>query len=186
MGRKSREKRERHDRESRRGCSDSTERAASDIPRTNRIRNLQDQLREEVDGDAVFWTSDRCPTEVQESDLEDILAFESTGKGVSLFLGLQERGIALPRPEELSEQQSIRKIEEVLHALARLRIFLIGYETMSPCEFYATLWNETLWEGCYVEKRNPGAMTLIDVSHQMSHADFMRLMEDMHKGASVQ
>ncbi len=159
--------------------------ATSDIPRTNLIRDLQDQLRREVDENAVFWTSDKCPTEVQESDLEDILAFESTGKGISLFLGLQEHGINLPRPEDLDEPQSISKIEEVLRALARLRIFLLGFENMSPREFYATLWNETLWEGCYVEKRNPGAMTLIDVSHRMSHADFKHLMEHMHKGTSV-
>jgi len=51
----------------------------------------------------------------------------------------------------------------VLHALARLRIFLVG-STNDRRESYSTIWNQTLWEGCYIEKRNPEACTLIDVS----------------------
>ncbi|HYK90777.1 MAG TPA: hypothetical protein VE398_18535, partial [Acidobacteriota bacterium] len=70
--------------------------------------------------------------------------------------------------------------------LAGLGVLLIGFEHLGPREFYSTLWNETLWEGCYVEKRIPGAVTLIDVSHEMSRSDWRRVMEDLKKSQSVQ
>jgi hypothetical protein len=185
VGRKSREKRQRRETDIQSEREDPGNQATPDGARATRIGDLQDRLKREVDEDAVFWTSGNCPAEVRETDLEDILAFESTGAGVSLFEGLQAHGVILPRPEELDEQQSAAKIAEVLHELLRLRILLVGFEDMTALEFYSTLWNETLWEGCYVEKRNPGAMTLIDVSHRLSRADFMRLMEDLHKTGRV-
>ncbi|MBZ5495756.1 MAG: hypothetical protein LAP85_05090 [Acidobacteriia bacterium] len=79
--------------------------------------------------------------------MEDILAFESVGSGTSLFEGLQERGLDLPLPEKLDEQQSAEKATEVLHALACLRVYLIGFENMTAREFYSTLWNQNTQEG---------------------------------------
>jgi hypothetical protein len=63
---------------------------------------------------------------------------------------------------------------------------LVGFENMAPTEFYSTLWNQTLWEGCYLEKRVPGALTIIDVSHAMSKADWQQLMNDLNRAQTVQ
>lgn len=147
---------------------------------------LEEELKSLADGDAVFWTSGNCPAEIRRSNLEDILAFESVGSGTSLFEGLQEHGLELPPPEKLDERQSAEKVTEVLQALASLRIFLIGIEDMTPRQFYSTLWNQTLWEGCYIEKRNPGALTLIDVSHRLSRSDLLEFLEDLKRSGSVQ
>lgn len=125
------------------------------------------------------------PAEIWESNLEDVLAFESVGSGISLFEGLQEHGLDLPQPEKLDDRQSAEKVAEVLYALVALGIFLVGFDDLSPREFYSTLWNDTLWEGCYVEKRNPGALTIIDVSHMMSRSEILQTLEDMQKTASV-
>jgi hypothetical protein len=54
----------------------------------------------------------------------------------------------LPRPETLDEEQSAKKVAEVLRALEELQIILIGFEGMPARHFYRTLWNQTLWEGC--------------------------------------
>jgi hypothetical protein len=167
MGRKSREHRERR------------------AERAGRAHDLEQELKRLTDGDSVFWTANECPEEVRVSNLQDILAFESVGTGPSLFEGLQEHGLDLPPPEKLDERQSVERIRRILRALARLRIFLVGFEDLDPRQFYAKLWNETLWEGCYVEKRNPGAFTLIDVSHKMSRSDLLGIMEELQKPPSV-
>jgi hypothetical protein len=188
MGRRSREHRERRERRERRAQDaqeDSAKEPMTEQKRAKRADELEEDLNRLAGGDAIFWTSGNCPAELRESILEDILAFELTGSGTSLFEGLQEHGLELPPPEKLDELQSTEKVSEVLRALACLRIFLIGFEDMTAREFYSTLWNQTLWEGCYVEKRNPGALTVIDVSHRLSRPDLLRFLEDLQKSGSV-
>jgi hypothetical protein len=188
MGRKSREHKERRERcekEFRDAIKDPVSGTISDRNRTARAGELEDALQRLADGDAVFWTSDNCPPDIRESNLEDILAFESVGGGTSLFQGLQEHGMDLPPPEKLDDQQSAEKAMDVLYALAGLRIFLIGFEHMTAREFYATLWSQTLWEGCYVEKRNPEAVTIIDVSHSLAREDMLQFLEELAKSESV-
>ncbi len=89
--------------------------------------------------------------------------------------------MSLPPPESLDEGQSIREIDEIM-----LRIFLIGFENMTPREFYSTLWIETLWEGCYMKKRNRGAATFMDVSHSLSHSEIRKCLDDLVKYSCVQ
>lgn len=148
-----------------------------DPKRTDRIKKLQEDLNDRSGGDAVFRTSASCPADIQEAHLEDIRAFESVGTGISLFEGLQTHGMDLPRPKQLNELQSRQKAMEVLQALADLKIFLVGFNRMSGCEFYRTLWHQTLWEGCYVKKRHPGSITVIDVSHKMNRLEIQRALD---------
>jgi hypothetical protein len=185
MGRRSREHWERQRRRVQDAAKSSRE-AQTSAQGTDRTAELEAELRSLADGDAVFWTSPDCPAEVRESNLEDILAFESVGSGTSLFEGLQEHGVDLPQPEKLDEMQCARKALEVMHALADLRIFLVGYDHMTARELYSTLWNETLWEGCYVEKRHPGALTVIDVSHLMTHSEVLQFLQDLGQSSAVQ
>ncbi len=151
----------------------------------DRTDALDDDLPRPPDGDAVFLAAADYPDEIRESDLEDILAFESVRSGPSMFEGLQQNGVKLPAPEELDEQGSAMKVVEVLRALMRLRIFLVGFDHMNAREFYSTLYHQTLWEGCYVRKRNPDALTIIDVSHSLSRSDIVKWLEDLNKGESV-
>jgi hypothetical protein len=185
MGRSSREHRERRERRSQSDSGNLGKAAAANENRSGRAEQLERELERKMGGEAVFWTSRDCPEDVRVSDLEDVLAFESVGSGPSLFEGLQKHGIDLQPPEKLDEAQSAEKVMQVMHALARLRIFLVGWEGMTAREFYSTLWRETLWEGCYVEKRNSGALTLIDVSHKLSPSDFQRYLEEMQKSDTI-
>jgi hypothetical protein len=153
----------------------------ADPERMKRIQKLERELNDRADGDAVFWSSPDCPPDALESNLEDILSFESVDSGVSLFEGLQQHGLDLPHPERLDEYRSACKVMEVLQALEDLRIFLVGFEGMNAREFYSTLWNQTLWEGCYVRKRHPGAITLIDVSHKMLRSELEQFLGDIQK-----
>ncbi len=185
MGRQSREHREKRERLFRERFKFSAEDGRAGQKPAGRAGDIDKELKRLSDGDAVFWTSPSCPADVRESNLEDVLAFESVGSGTSMFDGLEEHGIKLPRPEELDERQSAEKSVEVLHALADLRIFLIGFENMNPRELYTRLWHETLWEGCYVEKRNPGAVTIIDVSHALPRSEILKRMEELIRASTI-
>jgi hypothetical protein len=165
---------------SRSGTADET-----NFKQTSRIEKLQEELNILSDGDSIFKVSPECPPDVLESGLEDILAFESVGSGISLFEGLQMHGMDLPRPDKMNESQSAQKVMEVLKALADLQIFLIGFDEMSAREFYSNLYCQTLWEGCYVKKRHAGAMTLIDVSHKMLRSEIQQFLDNFMKVDSV-
>lgn len=145
----------------------------------SQTEQLEEKIRQLAGGDAIFWSSPDCPADVRRESLEAILAFESVGTGQSLFEGLQEHGIDLPHPDKLNEQQCADKAEQVILALFELQIILVGFEKMSPRELYSTLWHQTLWEGCYVDKRLPGAATIIDVSHSLPRSEVLKRLESL-------
>ena len=150
-----------------------------------KIRKLEAELEHVGNGRALFWTTPDCPPEIRRAGLEDVLAFEDIGAGISLFEGLLARGIELPRPETLSERQSSDKAEEVMNALLELQIILVGFEKMSARQLYATIWQQTLWEGCYIEKRFAGAVTILDVSHSIPQTEMLQSLDDVMKICSI-
>jgi hypothetical protein len=182
MGRQSRKHRER---QANRAPNEHACPSGANAEQASRIMKLQDEINDITDGDAVFQTSPNCPVDAYESELEDIRAFEAVGSGVSLFVGLQTHGLELPRPEQLDERQSAEKSNEVMKSLADLRIYLVGFENMTAREFYSTLYHQTLWEGCYVKKRNPCAVTMIDVSHRMSKSKMRQFLDNLLKRETV-
>ncbi len=184
MGRRSREIRERWARRFGRSTDRSGDRSSAEQVRNSHIAELENKLKDLSDGE--YEKVGNVPSETRESHLEDIVAFESVGSGPSLFQGLEQNGVNLPSPEKLDERQCVKKITEVFHALAKLGVLLVGYERMAPRELYSTLWNQTLWEGCYVKKRTLGAVTFMDVSHNMSRSDWKQFMKDLYRSQSVQ
>jgi|WetSurMetagenome_2_1015567.scaffolds.fasta_scaffold512939_1 hypothetical protein len=150
-----------------------------DREQASRIEELRNELNSLSDGKAVFKSSSDITADILESNLEDVIAFESVGSGISLFEGLQQHGMKLQPPDKLNEFRSARKVMEIFRALEELRIFLIGFEEMNARELYSKLWHQTLWEGCYVKKRHPGAITLIDVSHKMRQSDIQQYLDDL-------
>jgi hypothetical protein len=164
MGRKSREHSERRD---------------------IKIAQLEEEIKRMSGGDAHLWSSRNCPPELRESALEDIITFESIGTGTSLFEGLQQHGLDLPHPDKLNEEQSERKVREIMFALTDLHVFLMGYEEMTPRQLYLTLWHETLWEGCYFERKNPYGATFLDVSHKIPRSEILQYLDEMAKASTI-
>ena len=183
MGRKSREKRERRARRTGNSSPTVTLKAEN---RSGRVKQLEAELNQMADGDASFWNREDCPSELRESHLEDVRAFESLSSGPSLFQGLEANGVDLPPPEKLNERQCAEKVVEILDALARVQVFVVGFEQWSPKQAYTKFWEETLWEGCYVEKKTPGGITMIDASHSLTRPDFERLVGDLMRTQFVQ
>jgi len=187
MGRKSREKWERRERQETAedvGQAKASQQTA-DPERAGRIRELKEQLSRLSGGDFESGSYSSCQDDVEEAHLQDVLAFESVGSGPSLFEGLEEHGVALPRPEQLDEEQSHEKILEIMEGLSRQGVFLIGIDNFTGRELYSKLFNETLWEGCYIKKKHPGSMTFMDVSHGISRSEIRRFLESMRATSAV-
>jgi hypothetical protein len=182
MGRQSRKHREKRESKTQNAYNCPN---CADLEQACRIMKLQDEINNLSDGKAMFRVAPDCPADAYESDMEDIRAFEAVGSGISLFIGLQMHGMNLPPPEQLDKIQSAQKVKEVLEALEDLRIFLVGFEGMTACELYSTLYSQTLWEGCYIKKHNPGAVTVIDVSHKMQRSEIMQFLDNLSKRCSI-
>jgi len=150
-----------------------------------RIDKLRNELSLLSGSDSLCDVPPDCPPDMVEAGLQDIIAFESVESGVSLFEGLQRNGMDLPPPKKLNEKQSRRKVMEILKALVELRVFLIGFDGMDGRDLYATLWHQTLWEGCYVRRRCPEAITLIDVSHKMQRSEMRQYLDSLFSTGTI-
>ncbi|HYK91773.1 MAG TPA: hypothetical protein VE398_23605 [Acidobacteriota bacterium] len=75
----------------------------ADSPRTSRIAELMARLKRVTEGE--FELGGCLSPEAKEAHLEDILAFESVSTGTSLFQGLEQHAVKLPRPESLDEHR---------------------------------------------------------------------------------
>lgn len=151
-----------------------------------RVRALEEALRRLCGGDADCWTAHDCPEDLWEAHLEDVLAFENVGVGLSLFEGLEMHGLRLPRPETLNEKQSRKKVFEILQALLGLQVMLAGFEHLSGRQLYRTLFEDTLWDGCYVKKKRPELVTIIDMSRTPRRTEQRLRMIAMAKARTVQ
>jgi hypothetical protein len=184
MGRKSREKWERREGRAGRQQATGTE-GMTEQERLSRIGDIERELTRLSDGEFESVQSSNCPLEDRHQYLEDVLAFESVGSGLSLFEGLEANGLKLPPPEQLNERQALTKLRKIVHALTKIGVFLIGFEDLSPQEFYSVLFHQTLWEGCYLKRRHPGSITFMDVSHRMSRWDLANFMKNLQKEMTV-
>jgi hypothetical protein len=175
MEKKSREKRERRE-----GGT------TTDQERLERIGEIERELNRLADGEYTSGkVSPNLSLEDRQNYLENILAFESVGSGPSLFEGLEANGVRLPRPEQLSDRQCIRKVTKIMKGLSKIGVFLMGFEHLNPRELYTTLFHQTLWEGCYVKRRHPGSVTFIDVSRR-PHSKLVAGMRLLEKAQRVQ
>jgi hypothetical protein len=109
------------------------------------INELREAAREAAGGEMTDWESDDCPPELAEQFWSNVLAYESA-KRTCHFMQLEERGIALPAPEELDDAELTAKLWEVIHALAGMNVFLSQTDHWSDRELYKHMWHETLRE----------------------------------------
>jgi hypothetical protein len=124
----------------------------------NRAGEMEKEARQLEDGDAVFWTSEDCPADLRDFNLEDIPAFEPVRSRNSLFERVQQHGVPLANPEDLGGQQGAAKAGGITLALADLQILLVGFEGMSARQFFWTLWHLGLRERYAINTPNRNAI----------------------------
>jgi LmbE family N-acetylglucosaminyl deacetylase len=120
-------------------------RSFDDIDQEIRINELREAAREAGGGEMTGWESPDCPPHIAEQFWENVLAYESADKTCH-FIQLEQRGVTLPRPEELDDAALTSKLWEVIRALANMNVFLSQTDHWSDRELYEHMWHETLRE----------------------------------------
>ena len=119
---------------------------AHDLDQQIRINELREQTREAAGGEMTTWESEDCPPNIAEQFWSNVLAYESAAQTCH-FLQLEERGIELPAPEDLSDDEQLTaKLWEVIHALASMNVFLSQTDHWSDRKLYDAIWHDTLRE----------------------------------------
>ncbi len=120
-------------------------RSSDEIDQEIRINELREAAREAARGEMTEWESSDCPPEISEQFWGNVLEFESAEKTCH-FIQLEERGIALPPPEELDDAALTAKLWEVIRGLAKMNVFLSQTDHWSDRELYEHMWHKTLRE----------------------------------------
>lgn len=110
-----------------------------------RINELREAAREVSSGGMAEWESSDCPPDLAEQFWSNVLAYESAEQTCH-FIQLEDRGIELPAPGKLDDEQLTAKLWEIIHALAGMNVFLSQTDHWSDRELYEHLWHETLRE----------------------------------------
>jgi hypothetical protein len=113
--------------------------------RAKKIAELKRQAEELAGGKMVEGELEECPPEVTEQFWEQVVAYEKA-PWTTNFKQLEEAGMELPAPETLNDEQLTKKLWEVIHGLALLRVFLDDTDHLSDRELYTELWSDMLRE----------------------------------------
>lgn len=87
----------------------------------------------------------KLPQEFEDLFLKQMEAFENAPDTIH-FAELLKRGVYMPEPEELNDEQLHEKLWEVINELAKMRVFLDNTNHLSDRELYSQLLKNTLQE----------------------------------------
>lgn len=112
-----------------------------------RINELKERARELTGGAMHDFepepTDDPKLREIREAFWEHVVKVEEGG-WVSSRQQLQAAGVALPSPEELTDEQLAAKLQEIIDRMAALRTYLYSTNHLSDRELYTRLWEDVL------------------------------------------
>jgi len=118
---------------------------ADEREREEHIEELKQRAQELAGGEMTEGEVNPSPPEGREQFWEQVVAWEEA-PWTTHFKQLEEKGVALPAPETLDDDQVSMKLWEVIHHLASLRAFLSETDHLSDRELYTLLWNDILRE----------------------------------------
>lgn len=125
-----------------------------------RINELEEQVK--ALGDGEMRVAENCPPEIHEQFLRNIVEFESAPKGTP-FGRLVRAGVELPPAAEMDNAALHTKLWEVIHALAKMDIYLYHTDHLSDRELYEHLWTDSLREVGAIMAPGSGWSHIIDL-----------------------
>jgi hypothetical protein len=113
--------------------------------RDKRIEDLKRRAEQLCDGKMELAGLDDCPAETEESFLKHVVDYEEA-PWTTHFHELEMKGVSLPQPDSLNDQELTAKLWEVIHKLALLRVFIEQTDHLSDRDLYTHLWTDSLRE----------------------------------------
>ena len=116
-----------------------------DVKREERIAELKREAQERAGGEMAAGGMEDTPPEVEEGLWKHVVDYEKA-PGLRISSGSKKPASQLPAPETLNDEQLTKKLWEVIHGLALLRVFLDDTDHLSDRELYTDLWSDLLRE----------------------------------------
>jgi hypothetical protein len=138
--------------------------------REEHIEELKQRAQELAGGQMTEGEVNPSSPQVRGQFWEHVVAWEEA-PWITNFQQLERKGVALPAPETLDDDQVSMKLWEVIDHLARLRVFLNETDHLSDRELYTLLWSDILKEETKDIKVDEDSAWHIDLVSSGSDAD---------------
>jgi len=138
-----------------------------------RIEKLRAEL-EKLGPSEMMQASD-LPADLEEQFLKHIIDFE-TAEQMTLMQWLENAGLEIPAPAELSDEMLHAKLWEIIKGMASLGAYLHNTNHLSDRELYSYLHDDGLREPTVLFPENPGFVYGIDILGSGSDEDMQEYM----------
>ena len=135
-----------------------------------RIDELKEQAQQAAKGEIISWESDVLPLEQREQFWRHVVEYE-TAPLITEFRQLTDRGLDLPDPDAIDNEQLTSKLWEVIRALALMRVYICETDHLSDRELYSLLWRDVLRQETSIIPDEPGSAWHIDLLGGCSEMD---------------
>jgi len=132
-----------------------------------RIAKLREEIKK-LGGSAM--SIEDMPADLEEEFLRHVLEYE-TAEPISLYSMLENSGLELPIPDELSDDYLISKLRETIETMSSLGVYLLHTDHLSDRELYEYLFNDGLREDAVLFPENPSYAYMIDLTGSGSEED---------------
>jgi len=140
---------------------------AEEPDQEQRIAKLREEIKK-LGGSAM--SIEDMPADLEEEFLRHVLEYE-TAQPISLFSMLENSGLELPLPDDLSDAELLPKLKETIDTMANLGAYLLHTDHLSDRELYEYLYNDGLREEAVLFPENPSYAYLIDLTGSGSEED---------------
>jgi hypothetical protein len=130
-----------------------------------RIESLRRELEKRLGGAPLY---ESLPPEFDTADFEETLLRQmldyETSEPIAPFTLLQNAGVTISDPEQLDDTALAAKLNELLHQLASLGIYLQRTNHLSDRELYDFLYNDELRNETRLFPENPNYVYIINLA----------------------
>jgi hypothetical protein len=132
-----------------------------------RIAKLREEIKQ-LGGDTM--SLENMPADLEEEFLRHVLEYE-TAEPISLFRLLENSGLEMPSPGELTDEIVTMKLTETIERMASLGAYLLHTDHLSDRSLYEYLYSDGLREEAVLFPENPGYAYMIDLTGSGSEED---------------